>query len=111
MHKAGGGKPAKMLGRQHFAIAPVVLAKDDRRVDLSAVESIEQLAGVVEPHFDGERRVMGIEPCQQGRDFRPTNMGGNPQRKATASRREPGDRAIMCGEEVTSGLEERCTLG
>ena len=62
MHKAGGGKPAKMLGRQHFAIAPVVLAKDDRGIDLPVVESIEQLAGVVEPHFDCQCRVMGIEP-------------------------------------------------
>lgn len=75
-----------MLGRKNLAVTPVVLPADDRRIDLAAIEGIEKVARIVEPHLDGEGRVMRVQPRQQCRNLRPRHMGGDAERKAAASR-------------------------
>ena len=79
-------EPAEMLGRENLAVAPVVLPADNRRVDFAAIESIEEVPRIVEPHLDGERRVVRIQPRQQGRHFGARHMGRYAERKTAASR-------------------------
>ena len=64
MHKVGRGKPAKMIGGENLAIASVVLPADDRCINFAAIERIQQVAGVIEPYFDGERRIVGMQTRQ-----------------------------------------------
>jgi len=56
-----------MIGAENFAVAPVVVAKDDRGIDRPAIERIHQVTCIGKPYLDREGRIMGIEPRQQGR--------------------------------------------
>jgi protein-S-isoprenylcysteine O-methyltransferase Ste14 len=38
-----------MLRRKNFAISPVVFPINDRRIDFAAIESIQQISGIIEP--------------------------------------------------------------
>ena len=100
------GEPAEMLRRQDLAVPPVIRPVDDRGVDLAAVERIQQIAGVVEPHFDRERRVVRAQSCQQGRHFRAADMGGNAQRETPADGGQPRHGAVVGREELARGFEE-----
>lgn len=53
---------------------------------------------------------MRIEPRQQCRDFRASDMGGDAQCEAAAHRRQAGNGAIVCREEVACGLEKHRAL-
>ena len=114
-HAAGGGEcgktyrlalsmlelwrrePAEMLRSQDLTVAAVVLSPDDRRVEFAAIEGIEQDTGIVEAHFDRQPRIVSVEPCEQGRQFRPRDMRSYAERKAAAAGGQPGNSALMRG--------------
>lgn len=100
-----------MLWGKDLAISSVILPTDDRCVDFPAIEGVQKVARVIEPHFDGERRVMGMEPREQCGNFRPADMGGNAERETATNGRQPRYGVIVRGEEVACGFEEYRTLG
>jgi len=73
-----------MIGGENLAVAPVVVAKDDRGIDRAAIVRIHQVTGIGKPYLDRKGRIMGIEPRQQGRQLGCADMAGDPQRKAAA---------------------------
>jgi len=95
-----------MLGRQHLAVAAVVPAPHDRRIEIAAIEGGEQVARVVKPDLDGQRRIMRTEPRQQGGYLGTADMGGDAEPEVAANSRETGDRAVVRGKQLARRLQE-----
>ena len=99
-----------MFRSEHFAVAPVILAPDDCRIDLPTVEGVQQGSGMIHAHFNRKPGVVVVETCKQGRNLRSRNVGGNAKAEAAARRGKTRQRPIMRGEKLAGGGQKHRAL-
>ncbi|MNE91413.1 hypothetical protein D3C80_1890210 [compost metagenome] len=99
-----------MFRSQHLAVAPVVFAPDDRRIDLPTVEGVKQGSGMIHAYFNRKPGVVVVETCKQGRNLRSRHVGGNAKAEAAARRGKTRQRPIMRGEKLAGGRQKYRTL-
>jgi hypothetical protein len=99
-----------MLRPEDFAVAPVVVAADDHRIQRPGFESVEQRPCVVEQQLDGQRGIERFQSRQHERHLRPHHMRRDAEPEASPRRGQAGERAGMRGEEFARRREERLAL-
>ena len=102
-------KPPEALACERFPIPAIIFALDDCCIELPLIEEIQEFAGAINPHFDGELRIMGVQPRQQRRHFRSCDMRGNAEGKAPRRRVEPGNRTLMRCDEFPRSTQKAST--
>jgi hypothetical protein len=91
---------AEMFLPEHLAVAPVILAPDNCRIDLPTVEGIKQRSGMIHADFNRKPGVVVVEACKKGRNLRSRHMGGNAKAEATARGGKTRQRPVMRGEKL-----------
>ena len=100
-----------MLGTEHFAAAPVVVAADDDGIDEAVVEGCQQGRWQVQPHLDRQGGIQRFQLGEQGGHFRTHDMIRYAEAEAPARRAQMRHGALVGGEEIPGRLDEDFSLG
>src|SRR5262249_20196435 len=94
-----------------FTATPVALAPHDHRIELSAVELLEQSMGEVDPYVEAQQRIEGVHTREQAREAGARDVVADSDCEPPIDGLHTGERVGVRGKQIARAREEACAGG